>query len=138
MAAHSETVERLRRPKLLTEVAFPVRYETGSSAGGGSGSGSGSATTVADAVIVPRDALVLGAVDIRVILVEDGHAKPVLVELEASTADEALIRGPGLSPGVELVTRGNERLRPGQSIRRIEGEGAAGAPDEGAKDEAGS
>jgi RND family efflux transporter MFP subunit len=110
------------RPWLLpgapVDVGFPVRFEAGAREGG------------AQAVILPRDALVLGAVDIRVIEVVDGKAKPVQVELRASAGDRALVVGEGLEPGDAVVTRGNERLRPGQPVRILEPEQGAGAEGE--------
>lgn len=71
-------------------------------------------------VIVPRDALVLGAVDTRVLVVVDGAAKPIQVEVRATAGDEALVVGPGLAVGAVVVTRGNERLRPGQPVQVLE------------------
>jgi len=69
-------------------------------------------------VVVPRDALVQGAVETRVVRLDDeGRAAFVTVEVLASNADEAMVRGSGLSPGTELVVRGNERLRPEQDVR---------------------
>ncbi|PRP96085.1 efflux RND transporter periplasmic adaptor subunit [Enhygromyxa salina] len=106
-------------PGAPVDVGFSVRYEVG-------------AGPSADAVIVPRDALVLGAVDTRVLVVDDGSAKPIVVEVVATTADEALVRGEGLSVGAVVVTRGNERLRPGQSVRPITADGGdVGPADEG-------
>lgn len=111
------------RPWLLpgapVDVGFPVRFEAGAASEG-----------QAQAVIVPRDALVLGAVDIRVIEVVDGKATPVQIELRASAGDRALVVGEGLEPGDAVVTRGNERLRPGQPVRVLEAEPAAGEGEE--------
>lgn len=73
-------------------------------------------------VVVPRDALVYGAVDVRVIKVEDGKAAPVLVQVVATADAEALVRGDGLSVGDQVVTKGNERLRPGQALAIVQGE----------------
>lgn len=67
-------------------------------------------------VVVPRDALVYGAVGVRVIEVVDDKAAPVDVEVVATANDEALVRGEGLAIGDSVVTHGNERLRPGQSV----------------------
>ncbi|MCA9684247.1 MAG: efflux RND transporter periplasmic adaptor subunit [Myxococcales bacterium] len=97
-------------PGAPVDVGFPVHYETASV----------SDSTGASAVLVPRDALVLGAVDVRVLVVEDGVARPVQVEIRASAGERALIVGPGLKPGDQVVTRGNERLRPGQEVKILE------------------
>ncbi|MFO7562793.1 MAG: efflux RND transporter periplasmic adaptor subunit [Enhygromyxa sp.] len=97
------------RPWLLpgapVDVGFPVRFDSNELERG---------------VIIPRDALVLGAVDTRVIVVVDGHAKPILVDVHATADDQALVSGTGLEPGAVVVTRGNERLRPGQAVRVID------------------
>lgn len=100
-------------PGAPVEVGFPVRYQATQGEGD-------------DAVIVPRDALVLGAVDTRVIIVVDGSAKPVQVDVRAQAGSEALVTGDGLGVGAVVVTRGNERLRPGQTVRVLEGARATG------------
>ncbi|EDM76307.1 efflux transporter, RND family, MFP subunit [Plesiocystis pacifica SIR-1] len=105
-------------PGASVGVAFPVRFST-QEAGA-------EVEAEAPSVIVPRDALVLGAVDIRVVTVVDGAAKPVQIEVLASAGDQALVRGAGLEPRSVVVTRGNERLRPGQSVRVLEPSTAEG------------
>jgi multidrug efflux pump subunit AcrA (membrane-fusion protein) len=97
-------------PGAPVDVAFPVTIDTAQVSDAQAGS----------AVIVPRDALVLGAVDVRVLEVVDGSAKPIQVEVLARAGDRAVVRAPGLRAGAMLVTRGNERLRPGQSVRILE------------------
>ncbi|HLT38323.1 MAG TPA: efflux RND transporter periplasmic adaptor subunit [Enhygromyxa sp.] len=92
-------------PGAPVDVAFDVRFDS---------------RAIERSVIVPRDALVLGAVDTRVIVVVDGHAKPILVDVHATADDHALVSGVGLEPGAVVVTRGNERLRPGQAVRVLE------------------
>jgi multidrug efflux pump subunit AcrA (membrane-fusion protein) len=72
-----------------------------------------------EGVVVPRDALVYGAVGVRVVRVEDGKATPVGVEVIATVDDQALVRGEGLAAGDSVVTRGNERLRPGQDVQIV-------------------
>jgi multidrug efflux pump subunit AcrA (membrane-fusion protein) len=73
-----------------------------------------------EGVVVPRDALVLGAVDTRVFEVVDGQAQPIVVEVVATANEEALVVGSGLEVGDQVVIRGNERLRPGQAVRITE------------------
>jgi len=78
------------------------------------------------AVVVPRDALVRGAVETRVVRLDpESQAVLVPVVVLAEAAEELLVTAEGLSPGTELVVRGNERLRPGQRVRVV-----AGAPEE--------
>ncbi len=73
-----------------------------------------------EGLLVPRDALVSGVTETRVFVMVDGAAKPVVVEVVASSGDEALVRAEGLSPDDRVVTRGNERLRPGQPLKLAE------------------
>lgn len=69
-----------------------------------------------DAVVVPRDALVYGIADIHVIKVNDQRAESIPVEIVARGRDEVLIRGESLAAGDVIVTRGNERVFPGQPL----------------------
>ncbi len=76
------------------------------------------------AVVVHRDALVQGPAGARVIkYAPDQSAAPVAVEVLETNLEGALVRpGPGaetLAIGDRVVTRGNERLRPGQALRII-------------------
>jgi RND family efflux transporter MFP subunit len=78
-------------------------------------------------VVVPRDALVLGAVGTRVVRAVDGKADLVPVTVLASSETEALVRGKGLTVDAPLVVRGNERLFPGQALHVVESEATATA-----------
>ena len=91
------------------EVEFAVSFESG------------------DGVIVPRDAVVRGPVGTRVIAVDSASSTgvPIAVEVIASTADKALVRGEGLEAGAQVITRGNERLRPNQPVKIGKPEAAA-------------
>ena len=71
-------------------------------------------------VVVPRDAIVSGAVEERVFKVVESSAQPVVVTSLASSADQVLVASEGLSEGDRIVVRGNERLRPGQPVRLTE------------------
>ena len=61
-----------------------------------------------------------------VVRVVDGAAQIVAVEVVVQAGDRALVRGEGLTAGQRVVTRGNERLRPGEAV--TEGTEAAAAP----------
>jgi RND family efflux transporter MFP subunit len=74
--------------------------------------------------VVPRDALVQGVAGVRVVKVVDGKAQPVEVHELASTAEQVLVSGE-FARGDVIVTKGNERLRPGQAVST---EGAFGQP----------
>ncbi|MFQ5487884.1 MAG: efflux RND transporter periplasmic adaptor subunit, partial [Gammaproteobacteria bacterium] len=69
------------------------------------------------ALVVPRDALVLRRNGIAVYrLTADGGAERVAVR--TGIAQGAFIEVLGeLSPGDRVITRGGERLRPGQKVR---------------------
>jgi multidrug efflux pump subunit AcrA (membrane-fusion protein) len=71
-------------------------------------------------VKVPRDALLLDPDQARVLEVEAGVATARDVEVLATADGFALVTGEGLSVGDAVVTRGNERVRPGQAVR-VEG-----------------
>lgn len=68
-----------------------------------------------DVVVVPKDALVQARDGWSVFLNVDGKATPRTVRIGAALGDDFEVLS-GLSPGDEVVVRGNERLRPGQDI----------------------
>ncbi|MEM7436133.1 MAG: efflux RND transporter periplasmic adaptor subunit [Myxococcota bacterium] len=68
------------------------------------------------AVVIPRDALVYGIADLHVVKDAEGRAEIVPVEVVARGRDELLVRAESLAPGDTLVTRGNERVFPGQPL----------------------
>jgi len=77
------------------------------------------------ATVVPKDAVVLGVSRPFVYLIDaaaapgsaaaTGTVRPVEVSLGAAVEGHVEIRG-GLEPGQLVVTRGNERLRPGMAV----------------------
>jgi multidrug efflux pump subunit AcrA (membrane-fusion protein) len=73
------------------------------------------------ATVVPKDALVLGGGQPFVYVVDvdaapgAGRVRPVPVALGAAVAGTVEVRGE-LQPGQLVVTRGNERLRPGMQV----------------------
>jgi RND family efflux transporter MFP subunit len=69
-----------------------------------------------DAVVIPRDALVYGIADIHVVKVSEQRAESIPVEIVARGRNEVLVRGESLAPGDVIVTRGNERVFPGQPL----------------------
>lgn len=78
-----------------------------------------------EGLVVPRDALVEGVAQTRVVKVAegevgDGQAQPVTVEVIERGQDEVRVRAEGLAPGDRLVVRGNDRLRPEQPLRIVE------------------
>jgi len=72
------------------------------------------------AIVVPRDALVYGIANVQVVKSADGKAELVPVQVVASGRDEVLVRSEALAPGDVIVTRGNERVFPGQPLIVLE------------------
>jgi len=72
------------------------------------------------ALVVPRDALVYGIASLKVVKSVDGKAEPVPVEVVARGRDEVLVRAEGLAAGDSVLTRGNERVFPGQPLIVLE------------------
>jgi RND family efflux transporter MFP subunit len=72
------------------------------------------------ALIVPRDALVYGIAGLKVVKSVEGKAEPVPVEVVARGRDEVLVRSEGLAAGDSVLTRGNERVFPGQPLIVLE------------------
>jgi RND family efflux transporter MFP subunit len=73
-------------------------------------------TISGNGVLVPRDAVVQGPVKSRVVKVADGVGQPISVEILGKSKDELLVRGDGLKAGDTVMTRGNERYRPGTPV----------------------
>jgi RND family efflux transporter MFP subunit len=76
---------------------------------------------IANALIVPKDAIVLGG-PTPIVFVADAtgqggaaKARPVSVELGAAWEGYLQVKG-ALKPGESVVVQGNERLRPGQDV----------------------
>ena len=75
------------------------------------------------ALLVPKDALVLGGPQIAVYVLDaspkksgQGKVRPVPVQIGISRGNLIQVTGP-LKKGQQVVVRGNERLRPGQLVR---------------------
>ncbi|MEW9920139.1 efflux RND transporter periplasmic adaptor subunit [Marimonas sp. MJW-29] len=68
-----------------------------------------------EATVVPKDALVQSQGGWTVFVNAEGKAQPREVEIGAALEGGFEVLA-GLSPGDEVVVRGNERLRPGQDI----------------------
>jgi RND family efflux transporter MFP subunit len=67
---------------------------------------------------VPKDAVVNLGQSHLVYVVQEGVAKPLPVQL--GNASDSMIEITGaIEPGMQVVTRGNERLRPGQPVQII-------------------
>lgn len=69
------------------------------------------------AVIVPRDAVVMLRGQTMVFTVDQGQAQMIPVNVLAYLGLRAAVKGPGLAEGQEVVIKGNERLYPGAAVR---------------------
>jgi len=84
-----------------------------------------SVTLAKEGVLVTTDALLESPDETRIFEVEEGVAALRTVEVLGRSGNAALVQGEGLERGDRVVTRGNERLRPGQRVR-IDGDGPGG------------
>ena len=69
---------------------------------------------------MPRDALVRTPAGVRIVKAVDGKAAPLTVQVTATADATALVVAEGLAAGDTVVTRGNERVRPGQPLQVVE------------------
>lgn len=69
-----------------------------------------------ESLIVPRDAVISSMGKLVVFTVQEGAAQPVPVDVVGYEGLDAGIAGLGLEPGMDVVVKGNERLRPGQPV----------------------
>jgi RND family efflux transporter MFP subunit len=68
---------------------------------------------------VPKDAVVNIGLDHLLYVVQEGKAQPVPVKLGNASDGMVEVKGP-LESGMQVVVRGNERLRPGQPVQIIQ------------------
>ena len=76
-----------------------------------------------EALLVPKDAVVTAGNDRMVYTVADNKVAPVMVTIQGYYDGDAAVAG-SLEAGTLVVTRGNERLRPGQSVQVVDGNGS--------------
>ncbi len=72
------------------------------------------------AVLVPRDAVIPVRGQDMVFIVADSKAQPLPVQVQAYNGMTAAVTGQGLTGDMEVVVKGHERLRPGQSVNVIQ------------------
>lgn len=75
-----------------------------------------SLSTQKSALLVPKDAVVMSGNERIVFTVFDGNVVPVMVDIFGYYGSEVAVKG-NLKPDDMVVTRGNERLRPGQAVQ---------------------
>lgn len=117
------------RAVLPTEFAAtrtrPVRFTPDRTAGFSVGQSISLALPVSapeEVLTVPKDALSQSAQGWSVFLNAEGKAEPRIVEVGRALGDRFEVLS-GLSPGDEVVVRGNERLRPMQDIQPMPASG---------------
>ena len=69
--------------------------------------------------LLPKDAIVTSGNLRLVYTIDSGKAVPVPVKVVGYYDNDAAIEG-ALEPGQQVVTRGNERLRPGQAVQVVD------------------
>ena len=80
-----------------------------------------------DAVLVPKDAIVLGGRSPTVFVVDPKTSTVAPVPVELGLAVDGMLQVKGaIAPGAVVVVRGNERLRPGMKVRATPAAPAAG------------
>lgn len=79
-----------------------------------------------EALLAPKDALVVSGDSASLFVLAEGTVRPAPVTVVASHDDLVEVKGP-IQAGQEVVTVGNERLRPGQLVR-VRPPGEAPAP----------
>lgn len=73
-----------------------------------------------ETLIVPRDAVISSRGQMVVWTIVDGKAAPIPVRVTGFRGLEAGVVAEGLKEGMPVVTKGNERLRPGQPVRPVQ------------------
>ena len=68
------------------------------------------------AILVPRDAIISVFGTLSIFAVKDGKALMLPVTVFGYTGNSAGVDAPGLAPGMDVVIKGNERLRAGQPV----------------------
>jgi len=75
-----------------------------------------------EALIVPRDAVLRISGQYRIYTVADGKAESIPVRIVGYEGATAGVEAEGLEAGMQVVIKGNERLRPGQPVIILNGE----------------
>lgn len=81
-----------------------------------------SVLTLKDAIVIPRDALVMGVNAVTVFVVDgEGKAEQKKVQIQYSFENDAIVSG--LESGMKVILEGKQNLRPGSPVKeRVEGD----------------
>ena len=77
---------------------------------------------------VNKDAIVRQGMQTMVYTIVDGKAAPIPVTVGSTDGNMIAVEGEGLSEGMTVVIRGNERIFPGSPVRTAEGAADDDAP----------
>lgn len=86
---------------------------------------------VFSSLAVSKDAVVRQGLQTMIYTVVDGKASPVPVKLSSTDGKMVAIAGDGLSEGMPVVVKGNERIFPGSPVRTAGGEPQGSGPAAG-------
>ncbi|MEE8577801.1 MAG: efflux RND transporter periplasmic adaptor subunit [candidate division Zixibacteria bacterium] len=89
-----------------------------------------------ESLTVPKDAIIRNGSQTMVYTIADGKAAPIPVTIKSTKGDLVAVDGMGLTEGMEVVVRGNERIFPGAPVMTGEGAASMAAP-EGSDDDRG-
>lgn len=80
---------------------------------------------------VSKDAILRQGNQTSVYTVADGKAVPIMVDIRAAQGSKVAVNGEGLTSGMPVVVRGNERIFPGSSVQvaNINGGADSAAPN---------
>ncbi len=90
-----------------------------------------SVLTLKDAIVIPRDALVMGVNAVSVFVVDgEGKAEQKKVQVQYSFENDAIVTG--LESGMKVILEGKQNLRPGVPVKeRAEGDNKGNGKAEG-------
>lgn len=83
-----------------------------------------------DAVVVPATAIQRGPKGTFVYIVKNDQAATQPIEIDQLVRDQAIIKA-GITPGDEVVTEGQNQLRPGSKVVKVKPEGEGGGQGQG-------
>jgi multidrug efflux pump subunit AcrA (membrane-fusion protein) len=66
---------------------------------------------------VSKDAILRQGTQTTIYTVADGKAVPIMVTIRSEMGDMVAVEGEGLTAGMPVVVRGNERIFPGSSVQ---------------------
>jgi RND family efflux transporter MFP subunit len=77
---------------------------------------------------VSKDAIIRQGTQTMVYTIAEGKAAPIPVQTSSTEGDRIAVQGRGLTEGMPVVVRGNERIFPGSPVQVINGDGKGQGP----------